>query len=524
MFPFTYKAVHALVASLALLATVVLWCHLTATRRGATRTARVLAATLALLGVLCLGAWWNFGRLHYGRYVHVHEFFHYYLGAKYHRELGYTQLYRCVVAADVEAGQGADVSRRWVRDLATNALENGATVALQRDTCVSRFTPERWAAFVHDVGWLRRRVDAKKWSTFLTDHGYNATPVWTMTGSWLANLVPASDRGILALALVDPVLIGVMWGLACWAFGWQAACVAAIWWGTNLASRFSWTGGAFLRADWLLLTVAALCFTRRGHHLAGGFALGWATLLRVFPGYIGVALLLNELATWTRARRVAPSAAFVRFVAGGALALAVLLPLSSWALGKPAFDTDHWHTFVSNSRKHLSTPLTNHVGLRPVVAFAPSARATVTRDLWLDAPWDAWKNARQRVFAQRQVLYWALVAAFLALLARAVAGEEHWVALALGLGLIPIAAELTSYYYSVLLGYGFLWVKRQWVGVGLAATSFATCLMAILPMDDDRFVGVSVVIVLFVVAVTTAWVGARPATECPQSQPTSASR
>ena len=66
------------------------------------------------LGVLAFACWWNLGAFHFGhRYVHTPEFFHYYLGAKYFDELGYTRLYDCAAAVEVEHGRGTEVARRW---------------------------------------------------------------------------------------------------------------------------------------------------------------------------------------------------------------------------------------------------------------------------------------------------------------------------------------------------------------------------------------------------------------------------
>jgi hypothetical protein len=92
------------------------------------------------------------------------------------------------------------------------------------------------------------------------------------------------------------------------------------------------------------------------------------------------------------------------------------------------------------------------------------------------------------------------VLAFVALLARAVRDQDDWVALAIGVGLIPIATELTSYYYSVLLIAAFLWRRDPWIGVGLCLVSACTgAIAAGLRMEDDVYAAISASIVLFVV-------------------------
>src|SRR5262245_27997859 len=60
---------------------------------------------LAALGVLGALSWWGSGGLHLtSPYIHVPDMFHYYVGAKYFRELGHTRLYECTVVAEAEEG------------------------------------------------------------------------------------------------------------------------------------------------------------------------------------------------------------------------------------------------------------------------------------------------------------------------------------------------------------------------------------------------------------------------------------
>ena len=55
-------------------------------------------------------------------------------------------------------------------------------------------------------------------------------------------------------------------------------------------------------------------------------ALTYATLLRVFPGFIVAALILKALARMVRAAALRDLARHLRFAAGCIIALAVLLP------------------------------------------------------------------------------------------------------------------------------------------------------------------------------------------------------
>ena len=81
------------------------------------------------------------------------------------------------------------------------------------------FDPERWAEFRRDAAWFRETL-GPQYAAVLRDHGFNATPAWTLFGAALAGLVPAaSDAGILLLTLLDPLLGVGMLAMIAWAFG-----------------------------------------------------------------------------------------------------------------------------------------------------------------------------------------------------------------------------------------------------------------------------------------------------------------
>lgn len=477
-----------------------------AKRRGVDRRHRPPASSLlALLGLIALAAWWNFGAFHFSKYLHHHEFYHYLLGAKYQRELGYTRLYRCVALAQSEMGQTTEVERRWIRDLETNELRPGAEALSDPTACTAHFTPDRWDRFKADVAWFRGRMSDRKWNEVQMDHGYNATPVWTMTATLLTNLAPASRTSLTLLALVDPALLFLMWFAVVRAFGWPTAAVALVWWGTNYPARFYWTGGALLRADWLLLTVLAVCFARRGRLTASGFSLGYAALLRIFPGFLAVGLAAREAwSMWSR-RSIRPSREFLQFAGGLALAGALLVPAASLVNSGRVLDLDAWRAFAANSRKHLANTSTNRMGLKVAVSFDPDTTVDRVKDLWVDSPWDAWYAARARTFDHRRPFFYVIVGVYLAALLLATRRQPPWVALVLGAGVLVFGFELTCYYYAVVTVFGLLWPTYRWAGAGLCALAAATNIPAGLTDADDLvFLVESILCVAFVAGITLA--------------------
>jgi hypothetical protein len=486
----TAKAVVAGCAALSLLLDSWLrWRGRSALLRG---PRDLVLIALAMLGAL---AWWNFFQFHYPHWVHVSDTFHYYIGSKYFPELGYTRLYACTAVADAESGPGTGVEGRTLRDLRTNRLEPTSEVLAHPDSCKRHFSAERWLGFERDVSWFRKRVPRRRWHAMQRDHGYNPPPSWGVLGGWLSNLGPASDLQILALTLIDPVLLAVMWGSVAWAFGWRALCVAVIYWGTNLFGVFGWNGGAFLRQEWLVAAIGGICCLKRNKPALAGALLTYSAFLRIFPATILVAVgTAIGWGMWRR-RRFSPTPAHRRFAIGCLLSAATVVSLSLVTVGGPGA----WKAFVDNSRVHLATPLKNHVGLRTLLAYDANAVDRRIREGTEIERYTSWQTARRERFAERAGLYWALLTVFAAVLAFALRGQPDWVAAVLGIGLIPVAFELTNYYYAILLGYGLLFVRKEVIGAalcGVAALSWA--IVERWQWQDEIFTWCSAMVVLFV--------------------------
>lgn len=477
---------------------------------------RVRDGLLILLGLLSTAAWWNLGRFHFNPFIHYYEFYHYYLGAKYAPELGYTRLYECTVAAEAEIpGLGRRLERLDIRDLKTNTLTSSHEALAHPEACTEHFTPERWQAFVHDSEFFRRASSWEFWSSALKDNGYNATPVWRIAAGIIANATVIDDKVLYDLGLLDPILLACMAFVIWWAFGWRTLCLALIFFGTNYPGRYWWTGGAFLRMDWLVATVASICLMKKGRPAAAGVAISFATLLRVFPGFILGALILKVGVQSWRAKKIAVTQAQRRFIFGGLAALVLLVPIATWYGG----GTGVWRGFVENSKKHVSTPLTNNMGWRTVVAYSRDTRAQIDRNIHDVDPFQKWKHDQLEKFHERRLGWLVGILGFLALLTLAVPRHDDWVALTLGVGLILFSAQLTCYYFIVMLAYALLWPHVRWSGCALLLTSAASCWIPAhwLGWDDERYVVISIVYLVFILGITTLM--ARFSSAAPEPSP-----
>ena len=205
-----------------------------------------------------------------------------------------------------------------------------------------------------------------------------------------------TNRSVGLLALLDPLLLLGAWLLLWRAFGWRAACVALVFWGTNYPGRFYWNGGSFLRMDWLAAAMAGVALLKLGRPRLAGAALAFSTLLRIFPG--ALLLGLGVAAAWRFAKeRNLKAVREELLVAQGAFLTAlVVVPLSFLAAG--GFTSARWSAwteFAQNSRKHLATPLTNNVGLGTLGTWRPSTRGEVLARPGEREPMAAWKDARR---------------------------------------------------------------------------------------------------------------------------------
>jgi len=451
---FLLKHVLATVA-LALLA----WT-LVASRRGeapATRRGRRIA--LAALAAAAALAWPNFLNFHFMYRYKIHDFYHYYLGAKYAPELRYDGLYACTTVADAEDGLAALAGARPMRDLATGRIVSSAAVLASPERCLDRFSPARWEQFRRDVRWFRERHPTPElWNARLLDHGFNASPAWLVAGAALANLVPATDAGITALFCLDFLLLGAGAAAILAVFGLEAAVAAVTFFCLNGIAVFQFTGGSFLRYDWLFWSILGICGLRTGRERLAGFSLACAALLRVFPAVLAGGVAAKALVEVARARGARPLRAYRNLLAGALLALAVVLPPSLLAAGRPGA----WGEFLANGRKHYAalsgTAGANTLGLDYVLRHAGRAE---------DAPADG---------AGRTALRLLATAGFLLLFLRAVGGEAPWAAAVLGVAAMPFALNLSNYYYAAFALLGLLWAASPPAGFALAVLAWVSWL------------------------------------------------
>jgi hypothetical protein len=432
------------------------------------------AVKWACIAITVLGFFTYFDFLNpnvrYNNYYHRHEFFHYYMGSKYFGQIGYARLYECTAIAEVELGFGDKLKKQDMRDLHVNLIKpiTDTYVFSDPQQCKSHFDPEKWEAFKTDVKWFEQSARGTYWDNMKKDHGYNPPPVWTMAGKILGSFGPASDGYFKVLSLIDVFIhIGVIVMLG-WAFGLRTMAVGSVFWGCNAVANFYWTGGAFMRQDWVFFIIASVCLARKRHFGLSGAALMWSALLRVFPAVCffggGVIVLFHLI----KKRSLHPD--HKRWIAGAAIAMGVLVPASIAVSGVGAYKE-----FAHHISTHRNTPLTNHMGLETMLSHSWGGRMLYTQDDRLDDPFEGWKEGRTARITQLKWVQKGIVLLIAAWAAWALRRTKLlWVGIPLSVPLLISLINLTCYYYVVVLTAVVLVRARPALAVALLATSAAS--------------------------------------------------
>jgi hypothetical protein len=483
------------------------------------RWAKFIGVTL---GVAAVVTYFNGFYTAYPKFYHRHEHFHYYVGAKYFRELGYDGLYMCAAIAQDELGvvthtdettgrtMRIDMKKevrhpdRKLRNLGgDNLLIPAGDVLDKPELCKPKFSEERWAQFKDDIKFFRLSSDRGYWEGMQKDHGYNPPPVWTIMGHYLSEIFPPGKviAGLYWVQWLAAVDIGYLLGMFAalwWAFGWRVAAVGAIFWGCQSSAPFLWTGGAFLRQDWLFFFVLSTCLIRKRYYALGGAALVYSALLRIFPGLVVIGWVTVAIAYIVRNKRIAMP--HLKTALGCVLALAVLVPLSLHVAGKDAYQQFYQHTIVV----HDKTPLTNHMGLRVLISHKPlpgpsSGRMKYTQDSKLRDPFEVWKNLREARYAKYRYVAYGVIALSLAFFVYVVRRVRSlWIAQCLGQIWIILLSQLTCYYYAfMIIAAPLTKVKRS-----IEAPLFGLALLSqfvwrTFGYNDDKYTALTAISLLF---------------------------
>lgn len=354
------------------------------------------------IGLLALIA--GFSAARYFQIAHIqhhhgHELYHYVIGGKYFRYLGYEGLYPATAQTLVE--QGLDPRTLRVRNLSDKTQAHDPDWPAKARVLLADMPDPIRASFQRDIALFSEQFDQAGifWRTALHDHGFNPSPLWVLQAMpilqgdlptlfpWLIYLdyflVAAS--GLLLLFLLPP--------------GYWRWLMAAIYW-LVLAyypavgvQAFAWTVGGFLRYTWFFYLALGIFFSAREQYFRAGIFLMLAGLERVFPlafygvGGLYLAFEAFKSRAWTFPLARFPSLPVVRFAAGG---LAVVLVSGALMLATyPASTLTHFIRHISAHDQNVSN---NDVGFSKLAAYSGTDQTQET--------WAGDEVAREKIFGK----------------------------------------------------------------------------------------------------------------------------
>jgi hypothetical protein len=411
----------------------------------------ILCAVFGLYLYLELGPQFQLQRTTVKRMTNPHDFYHYYIGSKYFRELGYFDLYECSAVADQQ--QRKALRPDWkIRDLRTYRYRTISSLADRPRYCQELFSAKRWRSFGRDIEVLSGWLSPRGWNTALKDKGYNATPVWTMVAARFSNLVPLeSAAGVFWLLSFDwvfslAIFVGV--GLA---YGWRPALLVAVFFGLNSLSATGFVKGSLSRLDWLACLVLAVCLIKRGRYLPAGLLAGVSTSLRIFPGLFLVGLAFKAIWTVYRTRTVPRN--YLQFF--GAVAVSIGLLLGATALTSKG--RARWQDFGTKITSHDRQIAGYRVGFKYAMLDVESTGRGKAREVFESAP--------------KRAVWWTVQLLMLATVFVAAQRLRDHDTIALSFVCVYFLTAPTFYYYQMLVVPFLLFLperSREGTGLGMA--------------------------------------------------------
>jgi len=376
--------------------------------------------------------------------IHEHEFFHYYMGSKYSREIGYLDLYNCAIVADAD-NSGGRIPPYMIRKMDDYSLVPSREVLLHDDRYRALFSDDRWEEFRSDVAVFRSAI-GKDWGAVFLDHGYHATPVWNMVARGISNRVSVQwSAGMLLLGALDVLLLGLAFATVWRTFGRRTALMAIIFLGTLFFMTDATIRGAFLRLDWLAFLVMATCALKAQRYKTAGALVACAGMARIFPLLFAFGLGAKWIWDFVATRRIGRR--YLEFFAAFALVLAALFTLSVAGDG----GLESWRAFGSKIWFHDSQIASLRVGFKPLLlaGVAPFMGGS---------PGDA--AGRAEVFGEIKGLWWAVQALVLAGSFFAVRRLDDHETLPYGYGIFFFMTAATYYYHVAILVLALLFLPR----------------------------------------------------------------
>ena len=357
-----------------------------------------MLGVLALCSVVAVAAFFNLGRPQFAdrstgqsSFIHHYDMRVYFPVAKYFEELGFEGVYLASVAAYADDNAGATLGSLGatpLRDMDTLRMTRVEEVEWKIRAVQKRFSAERWSEFKRDMRYFRQSMGVPDYLSSITDHGGNATPLWFTIARLLFFKTYASETTLLVGALLDPLLLLLMFLAIGRAYGVRTMLISMVIFGANDFYMFgsNWAG-ATLRHDWLAYLGMGISALKLERWATGGALLALSAMIRAFPAFALVgAVMPIGWAVWDArgnggARAVAAALYrrrdLVRLVVGTAVCALV-----AWLVSSFVFSFGSWGDWLRKVKALEHDPSVNETNLRAFIAGTGNDQQAILRARW----------------------------------------------------------------------------------------------------------------------------------------------
>ena len=301
----------------------------------------------------------------------------YFPAAKYFDELGYDGVYLASLKAYSEEeldGQLEPIANVEVRDLRDYQMRTVDDLRDEIQGVDGRFSAKRWAEFKRDMSYFWGSLGRRAYLDSLRDHGGNATPAWLLAAYLIYGSAEAEESTLLVGAILDPLLLLLLFVAIGRTFGLRAALVCMVAYGATTVYQFgsNW-GGSTLRNDWMVLIGLGVCALKRQRWTLAGILLGWAAMIRAFPAlallFLAAPIGWQMLSSLRRGEGGAGSVKELKpLLELGAGVLVVALALGAASTAVFGWE-ESWGAWSEKIALHAIRPNVNHLGIRALVSF-----------------------------------------------------------------------------------------------------------------------------------------------------------
>ena len=340
---------------------------------------------VALSGLVLMSAA-NYSRYGFetlGQRVDSSDLMHHYVNVKYFEELGYQDLYPAVLLADLESeGPYYDPGQHYLAQNEGGHLWEPVAHGYARGRHVknTRFTPERWRAFRHDVVYLQRQTGKDMgqplWRQMIQGRGLAASPTWIAVVRPITQVMPVER--VKLLGYLDVLVLGGAVSAVAWAYGGTGALWVSLFLLISYSARWPVYTWGLLRYDYVAALILVTALLKKGRYGLAGVPFGWAAITQYFPVLWIWGMLSKALFGWRKSQAVGR---LWTFGAVFALSVGAMQFGSTLLLGSDTLRSHVQHRIedvqieqISNRPVGLAVGLAHRGQLRPMSVGAEQRR------------------------------------------------------------------------------------------------------------------------------------------------------